>query len=866
MTSTSTEATGGDTAQTVDTFDVTVNAVADAPTVTANDVSGNEDTAITLDIASALTDTDGSESLSIVVSGVPTGGSLSAGTDNGDGTWTLTQGQLTGLTLTPPSDSDSDFTLTVTSTSTEATGGDTAQTVDTFDVTVNAVADAPTVTANDVSGNEDAAITLDITSALTDTDGSESLSVVVSGVPSGASLSAGTDNGDGTWTLTQAQLTGLTLTPPSGSDDDFTLTVTSTSTEDNGGDTAQTVDTFDVTVNAANDAPVADASLASMELGSPITGTLSASDTEDSANALSYAVDTAPANGQVTVNADGSYSYTPSFGFTGSDSFTFTVTDTDGATDTATVTIDVLDRNLAVESGAEIRVNTSTEGGQIRSDTTVLTDGSFVIVWQNDGTSDDELGQVVGQRYDTDGNALGEEFVIGSFAGQMGGAIFEPQVEALAGGGFTVVWSEPQGNGQPYDTMARIYDTDGTPTTSEITVNTTASNSSSDSDPAIAGTSDGGFVVVWDGSESGDSTGIFAQRVDAAGTKVGSEFLVNTSTSGTQVDPSVAELDDGGFVVTWESSIGDGSGYSVVAQRFDSNGNAVGNEFQVNTTTASSQDNPSVTGLTGGGFVITWESSGQDDSGNGVCGQIYDSNGDAVGGEIQLNTYTTGNQDDVNVTALTDGGFFAVWNSMDQDGNRYGVYGQRFDSSGNSVGDELLINDTTLGDQDEPDVAVLNDGTIVVTWESHNVDGSSAAIMSKFIASASTGPHEMSGGDGNDSFIGGDQADSISGGAGDDLLEGGAGADTLDGDAGSDTASYANSSAGVTINLGDETASGGDAEGDELRNIENLVGSDFDDVLTGDDGANVLGLAPHLHIRCGNVPPTVEIRSAGIAG
>ena len=72
------------------------------------------DTAITLDIASALTDTDGSESLSIVISGVPTGANLSAGTDNGDGTWTLTQGQLSGLTLTPPSDSDTDFTLTVT--------------------------------------------------------------------------------------------------------------------------------------------------------------------------------------------------------------------------------------------------------------------------------------------------------------------------------------------------------------------------------------------------------------------------------------------------------------------------------------------------------------------------------------------------------------------------------------------------------------------------------------------------------------------------------------------------------------------------------------------------------------------------------
>ena len=172
-----------------------------------------------------------------MISGVPTGASLSAGTDNGDGTWTLTQGQLTGLTLTPPSDSDADFTLTVTSTSTD--GGDTAQTVDTFDVTVTAVADAPTVTANDVAGNEDTAIALDVTSALSDTDGSETLSVVVSGVPTGASLSAGTDNGDGTWTLTQGQLTGLSITPPADSDADFTLTVTSTSTD--GADTAQTV-------------------------------------------------------------------------------------------------------------------------------------------------------------------------------------------------------------------------------------------------------------------------------------------------------------------------------------------------------------------------------------------------------------------------------------------------------------------------------------------------------------------------------------------------------------------------------------------------------------------------------------------------
>ena len=88
----------------------------------------------------------------------------------------------------------------------------------------------------------------------------ESLAVTVSGVPSGASLSAGSDQG-GVWTLTPAQLAGLTITPPSNDSSDFTLTVTATSTD--GSDTATTVDTIDVTVTGVADAPtltVADAS------------------------------------------------------------------------------------------------------------------------------------------------------------------------------------------------------------------------------------------------------------------------------------------------------------------------------------------------------------------------------------------------------------------------------------------------------------------------------------------------------------------------------------------------------------------------------------------------------------------------------
>ena len=180
----------GDVATTSATMNVQVTADADAPTLSTQAASGTEDTAIALDITSGLVDTDGSESLSIVVSGVPNGAVLSAGSDQGDGTWTLTPAQLPGLTIAPPADSGDDFQLTVTATSKEAEG-DTASTSATVNVTVTADADAPTLSTQAASGLEDTAIALNVSSGLTDTDGSESLSIVIAGVPTGATLSAG---------------------------------------------------------------------------------------------------------------------------------------------------------------------------------------------------------------------------------------------------------------------------------------------------------------------------------------------------------------------------------------------------------------------------------------------------------------------------------------------------------------------------------------------------------------------------------------------------------------------------------------------------------------------------------------------------
>jgi len=117
---------------------------------------------------------------------------------------------------------------------------------------------------------------------------------------------------------------------------------------------------------------------------------------------------------------------------------------------------------------------------------------------------------------------------------------------------------------------------------------------------------------------------------DSDGNKVGSEFQVNTWTTDIQGNPSVSSLSNGGFVVVWESGCRasectpqDGSGFGVYGQRFDSNGNKVGSEFQVNTWTTDIQGNPSVSSLANGGFVVVWESKGQDGSDYGVFGRIF---------------------------------------------------------------------------------------------------------------------------------------------------------------------------------------------------------------------------------------------------
>ncbi len=106
--------------------------------------------------------------------------------------------------------------------------------------------------------------------------------------------------------------------------------------------------------------------------------------------------------------------------------------------------------------------------------------------------------------------------------------------------------------------------------------------------------------------------------------------------------------------------------------------------------------------------------------------------------------------------------------------------------------------------------------------------------------SGHNGADYIDGGAGHDFLSGGNQNDTLIGGAGNDVLRGESGADHIDGGTGVDRLGYENSNAAVTVDLGTGTGSGGHAAGDTFENVEQIVGSRFNDTLIGDAGNNTL--------------------------
>jgi hypothetical protein len=242
--------------------------------------------------------------------------------------------------------------------------------------------------------------------------------------------------------------------------------------------------------------------------------------------------------------------------------------------------------------------------------------------------------------------------------------------------------------------------------------------------PETSSLADGGYVVVWNSAnQDGNSNGIFAQRFNDQGNAVGNEFVVNTENFGAQTDPSVAGLNDGSFVVTWTSRESEvDSDINVYGQRFDANGDPIAEQFIVNTLLGNSQTLSQVDALPSGGFVVTYttnDSNSGDNSGLGIAMRYFDANGVAVGDEILVNENIASTQSYPDV-AVSDTAVLVAWKTSTGDDIQARIFNP---VDGTAITSEFTVNTNQTGDvfEVQPNVIALDDGNFLVTW-SQRVD------------------------------------------------------------------------------------------------------------------------------------------------
>ena len=327
--------------------------------------------------------------------------------------------------------------------------------------------------------------------------------------------------------------------------------------------------------------------------------------------------------------------------------------------------------------GPEFLVNSYAPGSQFTPAIAVSANGNFLVSWVSTDPAQDGSGNAIkAQLFDASGAMIGGEFLVNS---QTLGYQSVPNVTSLADGKFVVSWDDSSS----LDMKAQLFDADGAPIGGEFRVNTNTNSTQEFGD--VVALADGGFVASWrttDTSADGSDQAVKAQIFDASGARVGAEFLVNTAATGFQYSSSLAALPDGGFVVTWYTTdpTQDGNSGAIKAQIFDAAGAKVGAEFLVNSQGFQNQSDPQVTALENGAFMIVWSTldPAQDGSAMANKAQIFAADGSRLGGEFLVNSLATGSQFLPDVSTLSDGRVVVAWTSESGDGSGYAVRARIF--------------------------------------------------------------------------------------------------------------------------------------------------------------------------------------------
>ena len=374
---------------------------------------------------------------------------------------------------------------------------------------------------------------------------------------------------------------------------------------------------------------------------------------------------------------------TPALADIGTYTFALTVSDAGGLQETHEVSLDVQNQRsiLDIENIFNNKVvNSGNQGLQRNSDIAVINEDELIIVWEDRYGHDGSYGGVYGQKLDLNLNAVGQEFLIPEAIQNWQ---HNPKIYTSDDGEFLITWiSSGILKGRTYDSL----------------------------------TLEGEDEIIIDLTRQSDFLTKF-------GVKSAELLLPNVS------DPrslSFSHIYDGHYALTWEiwqtesNTFPDVEGKDVYAQVFNQDDIAVSTIMKLNEFTSGNQAKPKVASLSNGNFVSVWESYGQDGDLFGVFGQIFDRVGTKLGPQFQVSNDTVGHQHDPSVIGLDTGNFLVVFENRSIDTSL--VVAQEFSALGERIGAPIPIGDNYIGNFTEgegafnPEIAKLNDGSVVITW------------------------------------------------------------------------------------------------------------------------------------------------------
>jgi hypothetical protein len=344
------------------------------------------------------------------------------------------------------------------------------------------------------------------------------------------------------------------------------------------------------------------------------------------------------------------------------------------------------------------QANTTDAGDQLDGQIAALNDGGYVVVWEDQSHRYQATGSaIVGQRYDAAGNKVGGEVNISGFG--VGGSQTAPAITHLPNGNVAVAFVDTLAGDQ--DIWVRIFNS-SLGVVQNVPIELT--NTFQTFNPSITAFGDGSYLVSMTATPGPSS--IIGRIVTVNGIV---PFVIDGDAVHSYDFSEVATLSNGNAVAVYQDN--DGSQTDIKFGIFTPTGNTqvTGPSFVFGGAGAGSETDPHVAALRDGGFVVVW--ADPDTTITDIRATLYSNDGTVDVGfrNVLVNTTTNGPQDSADVTALADGGFLVSW--LDHTG--FFIRAQRFDAAGHQIGSEFIVSDDhdfsqSLG----VDAALLTDGRI----------------------------------------------------------------------------------------------------------------------------------------------------------